>query len=171
MKQTLMFSDTPNINSDDEYEPNTNSSKRKKVHTETRIKHKRVKNGHEIDNNGLLNMCKFCDFSADNLVDLRTHMDEMHENVLPIALLTPKISRTNTINKIRSARKNHEMLKCPKENCTFETPYYKKLQAHLKCHYDCKRCGISYYGSGSKRNLSRHVKRCKKVKKIKDSKT
>ena len=171
MKQTLMFSDTPNIDSDNEYEPQTNSSKRKKVHTETQIKHKRIKNGHEIDNNGLLNMCKFCDFSADNLVDLRTHMDEMHENVLPIALLTPKISRTNTINKIRSARKNHEMLKCPKENCTFETPYYKKLQAHLKCHYDCKRCGISYYGSGSKRNLSRHVKRCKKVKKIKNGKT
>ena len=32
-------------------------------------------------------------------------------------------------------------------------------------HYDCKKCGISFYGSGSKRNLSRHVKKCKSIKK------
>ena len=110
-----------------------NSSIRKDLELEVQNKSKRIVYGQETDS-GVLNMCKFCDFSADSLVELRTHMD-MHENVLPIALLTPKISRTNTINKIKSARKNHEMLKCPKENCVFETFYYKKLQAHLKCEY------------------------------------
>ena len=94
---------------------------------------KRTKIGFEADK-GLLNMCKFCDYSADDISDLKIHM-KIHENVLPIALLIPKISQTNIINKIRSERKHHEMLRCPKENCNFETPYYKKLQAHLKCKY------------------------------------
>ena len=79
-------------------------------------------------------MCKFCDYSTEDISDLKIHM-KIHENVLPIALLTPKISQTKIINKIRSERKHHEMLKCPKEDCNFETPYYKKLQAHLKCKY------------------------------------
>ena len=77
-----------------------------------------------------LHICNFCDYSGKSILDLKTHI-EIHQDVLPIAVSTQKMSKASRIYKPQT----NEQLKCQKENCNFETAYFKKLEAHLKCKF------------------------------------
>ena len=97
---------------------------------------------------GLYHLCEFCDYESMNELQFKNHIKAHGSSVLPIAVLTKKVQKSNEIknNLInsdqttdhQSENDNNEidwnkLVKCPIGNCNFETK-----QKHIRWHMKSK---------------------------------
>ena len=130
--EELMFSD---VNFDKETSDNTEQMKIKSLNEEkvkNNISNETQTNKHEK----LTYNCGYCDVKLKSVSDIRKH-NKLHENVLPIALLVPKLKRgaklTRNISKDYIHSKEYNgMLKCHIGDCKFETNLQSCIESHIK---------------------------------------
>ena len=74
--------------------------------------------------------CCYCNVKLKSVSDLRQH-NKLHENVLPIALLVPRLKSGPKLTRNISKEYNG-MLKCHIGNCKFETNLQSCIESHIK---------------------------------------
>ena len=125
--EELMFSDA---NFDKETSDNAEQMKIKS------LKDRKLKNdignarSNETQTKELTYNCCYCNVKLKSVSDLRQH-NKLHENVLPIALLVPKLKSGPKLTR-NISKKYNGMLKCHIGNCKFESNQQSCIESHLK---------------------------------------